>query len=79
MTASIDRGLNEASPDAHQDDDVGADGSVPLLGLASSASLDIEKAGENLTCLTDLDSQPCYAPLLGTIFLPAPRAGQQQA
>ncbi|MBB3928979.1 hypothetical protein GGR43_004730, partial [Sphingobium jiangsuense] len=41
-------------------------GSGSLLGLELPPPLDIEKAGQNLSHPADLDSQPCYAPLLGT-------------
>jgi hypothetical protein len=54
---------NTASSDADED----RSGSGALLGLEQPAPLDIEKAGQNSSDLTDLDSQPCYAPLLGTI------------
>ena len=45
----------------------GRDDASVLLGLEPQSTPDIEKEGENLPCLTDLDRQPCYAPLLGTI------------
>ncbi|WP_420144639.1 hypothetical protein, partial [Sphingobium sp.] len=43
-------------------------GSGSLLGLEPPIASGIEKAGQNSSDLTDLDIQPCYAPLLGTIF-----------
>jgi hypothetical protein len=62
---------NTGSPvplNEHAADSQGRDGAGVLLGLEPQPTPDIEKAGQNSNDLTDLDSQPCYAPLLGTIF-----------
>jgi len=54
------------SLDEHAADGRGRDGSSVLLGLEPQTSLSPENAGQNLSHFADLDSQPCYAPLLGT-------------
>lgn len=64
MITSIDQGSKKARPDARQDDGVGPDGSVPLLGLEPT---DIEKAGHNPASPEDSNQEPMLNPLLGTI------------
>ena len=50
----------------HVADGQGRDDAGVLLGLEPTSPLHIEKAGQNLTHSSNLDIQPCYAPLLGT-------------
>lgn len=50
----------------HAADGQNRGGSGSLLGLEPPIASGIEKAGQNSSDLTDLDIQPCYAPLLGT-------------
>ena len=63
MTKTEHTTARATSLDADED----RSGSGALLGLEPPPPLDIEKARQNTSDLTDLDSQPCYAPLLGTI------------
>ena len=51
----------------HAADDQARDDASVLLGLEPSSPPTLEKTGQNPSDLTNLDSQPCYAPLLGTI------------
>jgi len=55
-----------ASLSEHSADGQGRDDAGVLLGLEPTRPLSIEKAAQNPSDLTDLDSQLCYAPLLGT-------------
>ena len=57
-----------ASLTEHPVDGQGRNGSSVLLELEPQQTPIIEKSEQNPTALTDLDNQPCYAPLLGTSY-----------